>query len=140
MKCQVCRQRNGTPAHFDEDFIGPLCPPCHFDLVRLLRRLLEGVAELAGWTATRWCPWSRRCSRSAVGDLIRGALLSRVRRGVARSPARSTRLRAGEPKGVLPIGSTRQGSPSSVPGPLAGRRQTSRGWPRSRARHTPSPW
>ena len=62
MKCQVCRRRNGTAARFDEDFIGPLCPQCHFDLVRLLRLLLEGVADL------------RRVDRQKVVPVVKAML------------------------------------------------------------------
>ena len=58
MKCQVCRRRNGTAAHF----IGPLCHPCHFDLVRLLRLLLEGVADL------------RRVDRQKVVPVVKAML------------------------------------------------------------------
>ncbi len=43
MKCQICRRRQGSIAHLDEDLIGPLCPKCHFDLVCLFHLLVQAT-------------------------------------------------------------------------------------------------
>ncbi len=44
--CCFCCRRTGRDSYFDEDSIGLLCDACHFDLVLLLRLVIDSAVAL----------------------------------------------------------------------------------------------